>query len=52
MNEVDVLILQLSDTKEFKDLLIANKTGKNKKIALDNFNKLLKEFANKHNNKG
>ena len=52
MNDVDKLILELSDTKEFKDILESAMTGRNRQIAIYNFNKILEEFRNKHLNKG
>lgn len=51
MDDIDKLILELGNTKEFKDLVESNITGGNGQIAIYNFNKMLKEFVNKHSNK-
>jgi hypothetical protein len=52
MNDVDKLILELSDTKEFKDIVESCITGRNRQIAIYNFNKMFEKFRNKHLNKG
>lgn len=44
MNEVDRLILEITDKEEFKEIIKAAITQKNTNKAIDNFNKMIHEW--------